>query len=205
MTIPAFINSIKRYYENHARTMPWRSHITPYCIVVSEIMLQQTQVHRVVGKFESWMKRFPDWQSVAKASTKDVLTEWSGLGYNRRGIFLKRIAETITDRGRTKGILPKTIDELIALPGIGPNTAGSILAFAYNIPHPFIETNIRSVFIHHFFPKIEKVEGKRACKKINDTEIFPFIEESLAEAIKKAISKTIHASGIGRSWTMVHI
>jgi len=169
--------------------MPWRSHITPYRIVVSEIMLQQTQVHRVIGKFESWMKRFPDWQTLAKASTKDVLTEWSGLGYNRRALFLKRIAETITDRGQTKGVLPKTIEELEKLPGIGPNTAGSIFAFAYNIPYPFIETNIRSVYIHHFFSDIEKVEGKKACKKIDDAEIFPFIEKSLTGATKKGFFK----------------
>jgi len=159
--------------------MPWRTDTNPYYIVVSEIMLQQTQVHRVTGKFDSWIKRFPDWQTLAKASTKDVLQEWSGLGYNRRALFLKRIAETITDNGRTGGVLPKTVDELTQLPGIGPNTAGSILAFAFNIPHPFIETNIRSVYIHHFFAEIEKAEGKKACKKISDTQIMPLIEKTL--------------------------
>ncbi len=159
--------------------MAWRRDTNPYYIAVSEIMLQQTQVHRVTGKFDSWIKRFPNWQTLAKASTKDILQEWSGLGYNRRALFLKRIAETITDNGKTKGVLPKTVAELVLLPGIGPNTAGSILAFAFNIPHPFIETNIRSVYIHHFFAEIEKVEGKKACKKISDTEIMPLIENTL--------------------------
>jgi A/G-specific adenine glycosylase len=166
--------------------MAWRDQPTPYYVVVSEIMLQQTQVHRVMNKFTSFVKRFPTWQSLAQAPTKDVLTEWSGLGYNRRALFLKRIAETITDGGKVAGTLPNSFDELRKLPGIGPNTAGSILAFAYNIPFPFIETNIRSVFIHFFFPDIEKREGKKACKKISDDQLMPFIEEALHDPkIKK--------------------
>lgn len=177
--INKFISTVEKFYKEYRRDMAWRRDTNPYYIVVSEIMLQQTQVHRVTGKFDSWIKRFPDWQALAKASTKDVLQEWSGLGYNRRALFLKRIAETITDKGKTKGVLPKTVDELTRLPGIGPNTAGSILAFAFNIPHPFIETNIRSVYIHHFFAEIEKVGGKKACKKISDTEIMPLIEKTL--------------------------
>lgn len=169
--------------------MPWRSDTNAYYVVVSEIMLQQTQVHRVTSKFDSWIKRFPNWHALATASTKDVLEEWSGLGYNRRALFLKRIAEAITDNGKTKGVLPNTIDELTKLPGIGPNTAGSILAFAFNVPRPFIETNIRSVYIHHFFAEIEKVEGKKACKKIDDKEIFPLVEKSLTLVTKKGFFK----------------
>lgn len=166
--------------------MPWRTDTRPYFVVVSEIMLQQTQVHRVVNKFESFVKKFPDWKSLARTSTMDVLKEWSGLGYNRRALFLKRIAETITNSGKTAGTLPNSFDELRALPGIGPNTAGSILAFAYNVPFPFIETNIRSVFIHFFFPEIEKREGKKACRKISDDQLMPFIEEALCDPkIKK--------------------
>jgi A/G-specific adenine glycosylase len=168
--------------------MPWREKITPYRISVSEIMLQQTQVSRVVSKFESWMKRFPDWKSLAKASTREVIQEWSGLGYNRRALFLKRIAEIITDNGRNSGQLPETIDELRMLPGIGPNTAGSIVAFAFNKPAVFIETNIRSVYIHHFFSEIEKKEGdqqvvpaeaRKAGKKIDDKDIILLIEKTV--------------------------
>lgn len=166
--------------------MPWRTDTRPYYVVVSEIMLQQTQAHRVLGKFQSFVKRFPDWKTLAKASTREVLQEWSGLGYNRRALYLKRIAETITTQGKTSGTLPKTFEELRTLPGIGPNTAGSILAFAYNIPYPFIETNIRSVFIHFFFPEIEKREGKKACKKISDDQLIPFIKKALTDPkIKK--------------------
>lgn len=175
--------------------MPWRTDTRPYYVVVSEIMLQQTQVHRVVNKFQSFVKKFPDWKALARVSTIDVLKEWSGIGYNRRALYLKKIAEMI-EEGGTRGKkdhfsqlkwskssghphLPPTYEELRTLPGIGPNTAGSILAFAYNIPFPFIETNIRSVFIHFFFPDIEKREGKKACKKISDDQIMPFIEEAL--------------------------
>jgi A/G-specific adenine glycosylase len=181
-----FIKTIWTYYRTHGREMPWREDTRPYYVVVSEIMLQQTQVHRVLPKFESFVRRFPTWKSLALASTKEVLQEWSGLGYNRRALFLKRIAETITRNGKTAGTLPNTLEDLRALPGIGPNTAGSILAFAYNLPHPFIETNIRSVFIHFFFPEIEKREGKKACKKISDDQLMPFIEEALHDPnIKK--------------------
>ena len=92
MKMNNFIKIVTKFYREYGRSMPWRSHITPYRIVVSEIMLQQTQVHRVIHKFESWIKRFPDWQTLAQASTKEVLAEWSGLGYNRRALYLKKIA-----------------------------------------------------------------------------------------------------------------
>lgn len=156
--------------------MPWRDDPSPYHVVVSEIMLQQTQVSRVLVKFPSFIKRFPNWKALAKASTAEVLREWSGLGYNRRALYLKRIAEQITTNGKTNRIanaekLPRTYDELRKLPGIGPNTAGSILAFAYNIPRPFIETNIRSVYIHFFF--------KDTKKKVSDAELLPLIEKTL--------------------------
>lgn len=157
--------------------MAWRTDTRPYYIVVSEIMLQQTQVDRVTRKFESFIARFPDWQTLACAPTKEVLQEWSGLGYNRRALYLKRIAETITNNEKGSGELPRSFDQLRELPGIGPNTAGSILAFAYNIPHPFIETNIRSVFIEHFF--------KRSRKKVSDAQLMPLIEKSLLHTKNK--------------------
>ena len=171
--IQIFKDAIWSYYKAHKRSMPWRDNTSPYYVVVSEIMLQQTRVSRVMQKFPAFIAIFPDWQSLAKAETKDVLQEWSGLGYNRRALFLKRIAEHITNHGKIKGVLPKTIEELQELPGIGPNTAGSILAFAYNIPVVFIETNIRSVFIDFFFP------AGSTCKSIHDKDILPLIEQTL--------------------------
>lgn len=170
--------------------MQWRIDTSPYSIAVSEIMLQQTQVDRVRTKYASWMRRFPDWPSLANASTGDVLREWSGLGYNRRALYLQRMAETVTSdphyvymtqKPRThRDEAPDDMHRsLRALPGIGPNTAGSIMAFAFNIPITFIETNIRSVFIHHFFSDIEAREGTKACKKVRDDEIMPLIRDCL--------------------------
>ena len=165
MTYAAFKKTVWNYYRKYRRDMPWRENITPYRIVVSEIMLQQTQANRVVGKFNSFIKRFPDFKGLAKASLQDVLKEWQGLGYNRRALNLHKLAQIVKDK------LPETYEGLLELPNIGPNTAGSILAFAFNIPHPFIETNIRTVYIHFFF--------KNRKGKVHDKKLIPIIAETL--------------------------
>lgn len=136
--------------------MPWREDVQPYYILVSEIMLQQTQVSRVVPKFTAFIARFPDIASLAAAPLSDVLVLWSGLGYNRRAKFLHQAARhimTVYD-----GKFPRDITGLLALPGVGKNTAGAILVYAYNQPAYFIETNIRTVYLHHFFADTEKVD-----------------------------------------------
>ena len=177
--IAAFTKEVWAHYHAHGRhDMAWRRDTSAYAIVVSEIMLQQTQVSRVETKFASWMKRFPSWQALAAASTKDVLSEWSGLGYNRRALYLKRIAEELASRAKKIGAeakpeLPQGYEELRKLPGIGSNTAGAILAYAFDKTHPFIETNIRSAYIHFFFP--------RSRTKIADARLLPLIEETLAD------------------------
>lgn len=148
--------------------LPWRKKITPYKILVSEIMLQQTQVARVVDFFNNWLEVFPDFETLARASTSEVLKKWKGLGYNNRGLRLQKLAQIIIKD--FNGILPKTKSELEKLPGVGPYTAGAILAFAYNKPEVFIETNIRRVFIHHFFS--DEYD-------ISDKQLFPLIEEVL--------------------------
>ncbi len=165
MTLPVFKKTIWNHYKKYGRDLPWRHDTTPYRITVSEIMLQQTQADRVAKKFDSFLKKFPNWKSLAKAPLASLLKEWQGLGYNRRALNLQRLAQAI------KGKLPQTYEELVELPGIGPNTAGSILAFAFNIPHPFIETNIRTVFIHFFF--------KETRGKIHDKKLMPLIEKTL--------------------------
>lgn len=137
------------------RNMPWRDDTRPYYILVSEIMLQQTQVDRVIPKFLAFIQRFPDAKTLANASLGDVLTLWNGLGYNRRAKYLHDAAKMVVDL--CDGDFPTTYDELVKLPGVGPNTAGAIMTYAYNQPIVFIETNVRTVYFHHFFDDGEKV------------------------------------------------
>lgn len=163
-----FQSVILEYYAWAGRAMPWRDHPDPYWVFVSEIMLQQTQVKRVMSKFPPFVSQFPSFEALAEASFGDVLIQWSGLGYNRRARFMHRAAQQITSE--FDGELPAEPAVLETLPGIGPNTAGSIAAFAYNHPAVFIETNIRRVFLHFFFPDEERV---------HDRQIYPLIEATL--------------------------
>lgn len=129
-------------------------------------MLQQTQTHRVEPKYRSFIKKFPSLKKLAVASLREVLSEWKGLGYNRRALALHTMARILVT---AKKSVPKTREELLALPGIGPNTAASILAFAYNLPSVFIETNIRTVFTHHFFATQDKVGDQEILKLVEKT------------------------------------
>ena len=135
-------------------------------MVVSELMLQQTQVDRVVPKFLEFTRRFPDFQRLAAASLGDVLVAWQGLGYNRRAKYLHELAKAVVQLGA----LPSSFDELTKLPGIGKNTAGAILAYAFDQPAVYIETNIRTVYLHHFFADQFDVDDK---------QLLPFIEKTL--------------------------
>ena len=173
-----FVRTIKTYYRREGRVLSWRPPalalhasgevVRPYEVLVSEVMLQQTQVGRVKEKYEEFIKRFPDVRALAQAPLSDVLRLWQGLGYNRRALFLKRAAEEVV--AVHGGILPCSREVLETLPGIGGATAASIAVFAWNIPEIFVETNIRSVFIHFFFPDAEK---------ISDAELLPLIEKTL--------------------------
>ena len=145
-----FVATVQQYFVAHGRhTLPWRKTHNPYRILVSEIMLQQTQVERVVPKYQHFLKLFPTVQALAVASLGEVLSAWQGLGYNRRAKMLHQCAQLIV--ADLQGKWPTTHEGLLALPGIGPYTASAVLAFAYNIPTPLIETNVRTVYIHHFF------------------------------------------------------
>lgn len=164
-----FIETVWDYYHEHGRDLPWRQPepdgtFDPYKIMVSEVMLQQTQVARVIPKYEAFLAQFPSLQSLSAASLADVIKAWSGLGYNRRAKFLWQAAQAIG------APFPDTREGLSALPGIGMNTAGAILAYAYNQPVVFVETNIRTVYIHHFFADRTDV---------HDKELLPFIEKTL--------------------------
>lgn len=159
---------VYRHYEQNGRTFPWRNTKNPYRILVSEIMLQQTQVDRVTEKYKKFITDFPDFSALARAPLRKILKVWQGLGYNRRALALKKIAQTVI--AEYNCVLPSALDELVKLPGIGKTTASEILAFAFNQPTIIIETNIRSVFIHFFF---------RNRNDVKDAEILPLVEKTL--------------------------
>lgn len=147
--------------------MPWREDTRPYYVLVSELMLQQTQVDRVIPKFEAFIARFPDEEALAKAPLGDVLTMWNGLGYNRRAKYLHDAAKMIIDE--FGGQFPSDYEQLLRLPGVGPNTAGAILTYAFNRPAVFIETNVRTVYFHHFFEDGDKVSDAQLKKAVGET------------------------------------
>jgi A/G-specific adenine glycosylase len=166
-----FRQEICAYYADHRRSFAWRDATEPYRILVSEIMLQQTQVGRVSQKYESFLERFPDFQALSRASLRDVLAEWLGLGYNRRAMSLHRTAQRVV--AEFEGNLPDSAETLQTFPGIGKATAGALMAFAFRQPAVFIETNIRRVFLHFFFG---------AANEVKDSEILPLVEQTLDKA-----------------------
>ena len=146
-----FQNFIHNWYVKHGRhELPWRQTSDPYQVLVSEMMLQQTQVERVVPKYLAFIERFPNAQSLAAAPLSDVLILWQGLGYNRRAKFLHQAAQAVMEK--YAGKFPETLSELQMLPGIGVYTAGAIRNFAYALATPLVETNVRTVYLYHFFP-----------------------------------------------------
>lgn len=153
--IVAFHKTLTSYYYEHGRhDMLWRrpdasDNFDPYKIMVSELMLQQTQVDRVTPKYKEFIHDYPTVKELAKVELGDILKLWSGLGYNRRAKYIWQTARKVVED--YDGEFPETLQELITLPGIGPNTAGAIMAYAYDQPIVFIETNIRTVIIHYFF------------------------------------------------------
>lgn len=167
----AFQAQIWDYYQRHGRhDLPWRqaeNGFNPYHILVSEVMLQQTQVSRVLPKYRQFLERFSTPEALAAVPLGDVLRVWSGLGYNRRAKYLHQAAQQIVEN--YGGVFPRTVLELTGLPGIGQGTAGAILAYAFNEPVAFVETNIRTVFIHHFFHDQTGVADKAVLALVNQT------------------------------------
>jgi A/G-specific adenine glycosylase len=166
--IAAFRKKIYDHYEQEGRDLPWRKRVTPYRVLVSEIMLQQTQVDRVIDKYRQFLEAFPDFPSLAAAPTPELLRIWSGLGYNRRALSLRKLAQVVVEQH--EGKLPSDPEKLQQLPGIGPYTAGAVAAFAFNKPVIFLDTNVRRVYIHEF------------CKDrqgVHDDELRPLIEQTL--------------------------
>jgi A/G-specific adenine glycosylase len=166
-TAPQVRNAIKRrllrWYDRSGRDLPWRRTRDPYAVLVSEVMLQQTQVSRVLPAYASFLQRFPTLPALAAAPLGDVLRAWSGLGYNRRARDLHRIA-----RAARRG-LPRDVDGLDALPGIGAYTAGAVACFAAGARVPFADTNIRRVLGRLFL-------GRAATEReavVIDAELLP--------------------------------
>lgn len=168
MTTEDFQGLICRKGRELYRPMPWRDRPTLYYVLVSELMLQQTQVARVLAKFTEFTTEFPDIESLAAAELTEVLRAWQGLGYNRRAQYLHRASQAIA-----AGAPVTTLDDLVELPGIGINTAGAIMNYVYQVPTPFIETNIRTVYLNHFFADQTAVA---------DRDILPIVEQTMDQA-----------------------
>jgi len=166
--IRSFQKKVYNYYDNHGRDLPWRKRVTPYRVLVSEIMLQQTQVDRVIEKYKEFLSEFPDFPVLAKTPLSKLLKLWSGMGYNRRALSLRKLAQVVVSEH--KGRLPSDPDILVTLPGIGKYTAGAVSAFAFNKPVVFMDTNIRRVFIHEFL---------HDRRNIHDDELVPLVRQTL--------------------------
>lgn len=174
MKMQEFQELVWDYYHQHGRALPWREsepdgNFDPYKILVSEIMLQQTQAARVVPKYLAFVTKFPTVQALADAPLSAVLSEWSGLGYNRRAKYLHQAAQAFAIG--YDPIARWSVEDLVECKGVGPNTAAAVCVYAYNLPLVFIETNIRTVFIHHFFAT--------GSYPVADKELLLLVEESL--------------------------
>ncbi len=166
--VRAFRKKVYAYYAREGRDLPWRKNINPYRVLVSEVMLQQTQVERALEKYQEFLTAFPDFPALARAPLAKLLLIWQGMGYNRRALALRMLSQKVVDDHRGK--LPSKPEKLLALPGIGKYTAGAVAAFAFNKPVVFMDTNIRRVYIHEFF--LDR-DG------IHDDELTPLVEQTL--------------------------
>lgn len=166
--IKKFQKTVWQYSKKHWRALPWRKTRDPYHIFVSEVMLQQTQADRVAQFFSEFIRIFPTFEALARAPLSKILRAWQGLGYNRRALYLKRAAEIVfCEYG---GALPCSLEKIDALPGIGRNTAAAVMVYAWSEPTVFVETNIRTVFAHHFFPH---------RKRVRDAQLLRFVSRAL--------------------------
>lgn len=188
----AFVEFVAKKGRELYRDLPWRRTYDPYAIWISEVMLQQTQVSRVDGRWQRWLEHFPTVDALAAAAPSDVLEEWQGLGYNRRALSVHRAAQAISEAG---GVFPQDQKELVKLPGIGPATAAGIRAFAFNLHGVYLETNVRTVFLHELYPQAEGVP---------DSELIPLVEltcpASVSIAADTATANAVTAELTPRSW-----
>jgi A/G-specific adenine glycosylase len=175
------ISPLLRWYKTHGRDLPWRNTREPYEIFMSEIMLQQTQVRRVIPFYKRWLDRFPDWQSLARARTDEVLRAWGGLGYNRRALYARDAAKTVAERG-----VPKTAAGWKKLKGVGPYTAAALHAFVWGKPAPAVDTNVRRVIGRAFLgktlprpsddPRIARVLGRALNPRAHRAALYALMD-----------------------------
>lgn len=170
-SLRSFVSRVQAEGKRLYRDLPWRYIDDPYAVLVSEVMLQQTQVSRVLTKWDQFLTLFPTLDALAAADTAIVLDSWQGLGYNRRALALKKTADLCASQ--YQGHLPKTFDELLQLPGIGPATAAGVYAFAFDKPAMYLETNVRTVFLYELFPDEDHV---------SDKELIPLIEATCPQS-----------------------
>ncbi len=170
-----FSQSLLLWYSSNKRDLPWRKTTDPYHVVVSEFMLQQTQVSRAIEKYQEFLFLFPTIQSLAAASSAEVIKAWSGLGYNRRALLLHRFAQEVV--AKYAGIIPSSAIELRSLPGVGVYMAGSINSFAFNISEPAVDVNVRRIFCRYFNGKDQ---GAPLGKK-EEEKLFLLVQENIPE------------------------
>ena len=166
-TPQAFQKFVLGYFKKNSRDFPWRETTDPYKILVSEVMLQQTQTERVVVKYAEFLKAFPTWKALSNATPAEVVKVWMGLGYYRRAFNLHKAAQCVWNE--YGGVPPQTTEGLKNLPGVGPYTAAAVAAFAFGEPAPMIETNIRSVYLYTFYPQVLAVSDKEILQKVEET------------------------------------
>jgi A/G-specific adenine glycosylase len=177
--IPGFVTLVLKQGESHYRDFPWRHTRDPYAVLVSEIMLQQTQVARVLPYWERWLLDFPTLDALAAAPLEAILRAWQGLGYNRRAVALKRLAELLSQQpdGRP-AVLPDDDAALRALPGVGPSTAAGVRAFAYGQPSVYLETNVRAVVLHELFAD---------STEVSDRELLPLLAQAAEFSVASGV------------------
>lgn len=205
MTPQKFRNIVWKYWKEQGRhDLPWRKTTDPYKILVSEVMLQQTQVERVIPHYRSFLERFPTVRALAEAPLSEVLISWQGLGYNRRAKMLHEAAKCILTQQpvstaqkntRLNLVFPENASELEKLPGIGPYTAGAVVAFAYNHDGIFVETNIRTVITHHFFSTQQL--GKTVSQ---NTIIYDSILDLVDDRDIRKVLEKVYPQGRAREW-----
>ena len=159
MDISHFQRIILEWGRDNRRDMPWRNTHDPYKILVSEVMLQQTQVSRVLPKYEEFLREFPTLEALAAASQRSLLRIWQGLGYWNRALRLRDAARVIVNG--LEGKFPRDPATLMTLPGVGPYTSGAVACFAFGSAEPFLDTNIRRVYLFFFFPGEDDVPDSR--------------------------------------------